>query len=108
MKRLLLVSLVLLPLVLPAKTFDLEADDEEEKAPATPAPAVTQPQQPAPATEGSIFVDDTAKTAPVEQQPTAGSEPAPTVTVTEEKKEEPTEEKEEERPLYFSIAAKAD
>lgn len=105
MKKLLLVSLMFLPLILPGKTFNLEADDDEKPAPA----AKTQQPSPAkPAEGGSIFADDTSKSAPAEQQPVAGSEPAPAVTATGEKKEEPAEEKKEERPLYFSIAAKAD
>lgn len=108
MKKLLLISMALLPLILPARSFDLEADDDGKSAPATPAPTAAQPQQPAPATDGSIFADDASKTVSAEQRPVTAPEPAPVVTATGEKKEEPTEEKKEERPLYFSIAAKAD
>lgn len=88
MKKLLCVPLAFLPLVLAGETHE--------------APAAGNGQQPPPI-------------APVEaQQPVApeatlaGAEPAPAVTVTEERKEEPSEEKKEKRPLYFSIAAKAD
>ena len=102
MKKIILLSLTLLPLLLASKTFDLEADD--------PAPAAP-PQND---TGASVF-SDPAK--PATEQPAAASQEAapateekPAETAVEEKAAAPEQQAEEEKePLnYFSLAVKAD
>ncbi len=95
MRNLLLLSLVILPLLLSGRTFNLEADDDD----GTAAPSAS-PEQATPAPEA-------APQPPAEATP-GGDTPAPTVVAAEEKKEEPCREGEAKKLHYVSITVKAD